>query len=95
MYQFELVHTEPINMYMYYGLLFTDFRDIKPDNILLDEEGHTHITDFNVATKLEDGKEYACALSGTKPYMGKVYNKIFPFAFNMTRLKIKFDTDFF
>lgn len=45
--------------------------DIKPDNILLDEEGHAHITDFNVATKLEDGKKYATALSGTKPYMGK------------------------
>ena len=31
---------------------------MKPDNILLDEHGHAHLTDFNVATKLKlnDGK---------------------------------------
>ncbi|KAK3780275.1 hypothetical protein RRG08_047263 [Elysia crispata] len=43
-------------------------RDIKPDNILLDEEGHVHITDFNIAA--ETGKDgTASSLSGTKPYM--------------------------
>ncbi|OXA45615.1 Serine/threonine-protein kinase 32A [Folsomia candida] len=36
-------------------------RDIKPDNILLDEQGHSHIADFNVATKLEEGKKFATA----------------------------------
>ncbi|XP_050399392.1 serine/threonine-protein kinase 32B [Patella vulgata] len=43
-------------------------RDIKPDNILLDEGGHVHITDFNIATVLHTG-EMATSMSGTKPYM--------------------------
>ncbi|XP_021341218.1 serine/threonine-protein kinase 32B-like isoform X1 [Mizuhopecten yessoensis] len=43
-------------------------RDIKPDNILLDEEGHVHITDFNIATVLSDG-QLATSMSGTTPYM--------------------------
>ena len=47
------------------------YRDIKPDNILLDEEGHVHITDFNIATVIKEG-QLATSLSGTKPYMGKL-----------------------
>ncbi|XP_012287724.1 serine/threonine-protein kinase 32B [Orussus abietinus] len=43
-------------------------RDIKPDNILLDEEGHAHVTDFNIATVLEDS-QLATSMSGTKPYI--------------------------
>ncbi|KAH0956788.1 hypothetical protein HN011_009814 [Eciton burchellii] len=43
-------------------------RDIKPDNILLDEEGHAHVTDFNIATVLEEG-QLATSMSGTKPYI--------------------------
>lgn len=43
-------------------------RDIKPDNILLDEDGHAHVTDFNIATVLEDG-QLATSMSGTKPYI--------------------------
>ncbi|XP_053388692.1 serine/threonine-protein kinase 32A-like [Mercenaria mercenaria] len=43
-------------------------RDIKPDNILLDEEGHVHITDFNIATVISEG-QLATSMSGTKPYM--------------------------
>jgi len=38
--------------------------------LLLDEKGHVHLTDFNIATILEDGK-LATSMSGTKPYMGK------------------------
>ncbi|XP_061180069.1 serine/threonine-protein kinase 32B-like [Saccostrea echinata] len=43
-------------------------RDIKPDNILLDEEGHVHITDFNIATMITDN-QLATSMSGTTPYM--------------------------
>ncbi|XP_071483363.1 serine/threonine-protein kinase 32B-like [Diadema antillarum] len=43
-------------------------RDIKPDNILLDEDGHVHITDFNIATIVKENT-YGTSMSGTKPYM--------------------------
>lgn len=43
-------------------------RDIKPDNILLDDNGHAHITDFNIATKLGDNS-LATSLTGTRPYI--------------------------
>ncbi|KJH53114.1 kinase domain protein [Dictyocaulus viviparus] len=43
-------------------------RDIKPENILLDEQGHAHLTDLNLATQLE-ANELATSYSGTRPYM--------------------------
>ncbi|XP_035287727.1 serine/threonine-protein kinase 32A [Anguilla anguilla] len=43
-------------------------RDIKPDNILLDEDGHTHLTDFNIAAVVKDDLR-ATSIAGTKPYM--------------------------
>lgn len=45
-------------------------RDVKPDNVLLDEIGHVHLTDFNIAIELHGG-ELATSMSGTKPYMGE------------------------
>ncbi|XP_065071128.1 serine/threonine-protein kinase 32A-like isoform X1 [Rhopilema esculentum] len=55
-------------------------RDIKPDNLLLDEKGHVHLTDFNIATVLKDHC-LATSLSGTKAYMapeifGTYLNKV-------------------
>lgn len=43
-------------------------RDIKPDNVLLDDQGHVHITDFNIATHIKPDKPLT-SHSGTCAYM--------------------------
>ena len=44
-------------------------RDIKPENILLDDRGHVHLTDFNVAVVLSDKKPLKWSTAGTLAYM--------------------------
>ncbi|KAI1498763.1 kinase-like domain-containing protein [Biscogniauxia marginata] len=43
-------------------------RDVKPDNVLLDSDGHVHLTDFNVASDVIPGKVLT-SKSGTLAYL--------------------------
>lgn len=43
-------------------------RDVKPDNVLLDADGHVHLTDFNVASDIIQGKVLT-SKSGTLAYL--------------------------
>lgn len=43
-------------------------RDVKPDNVLLDADGHVHLTDFNVASDVVPGKVLT-SKSGTLAYL--------------------------
>lgn len=50
--------------------MFPARSDIKPDNILLDEKGHAHLTDFNIAVHFTDRRPLT-SVAGSMAYMGQ------------------------
>lgn len=45
-------------------------RDLKPDNILLDEKGNAHITDLNIAVHYSE-RRLLTGVAGSMAYMGE------------------------
>ena len=64
----QLYVAEIVEALLYIHPLGIVHRDLKPDNMLLDESGHVHLTDWNVAARMVPTKKLG-GRAGTTPYM--------------------------
>jgi len=54
---------------MFNNLYLTNLRDIKAENILLDQNGHIVITDFGISKEIKE-MEKTNTMCGTPEYLG-------------------------
>ena len=47
----------------------TLYRDMKPENILLTQEGHIYLIDFGLSIELDENEEFAQTFVGTPLYL--------------------------
>jgi serine/threonine protein kinase len=54
------------------------FRDLKPENLLLDAEGHLHLADFGLSKQLETPEQQLHTFCGTPYYLAPEIVQVSP-----------------